>query len=115
MATRRKSGAGLPVDLPRVRRALAELNRIAREHPEAFNRDRAGWEGVLAEDEEMADSKVVAFRFPPALQDRIDGYAERLSTRAGVEVTRAQVVKKLLALGLDAAEAEETATRKQKR
>ena len=63
----------------------------------------------------MADSKVVAFRFPPELQQRIDSYAARLSERAGVEVTRAQVVKKLLALGLDAAEAAEKAQGKRKR
>ena len=115
MAARGKGGAGPSVDLPRVRRALAELDRIAREHPEAFNRDRASWEGVLAEDEEMADSKPWAFRFPPELQERIDRYAARASERAGVEVSRAQVVKKLLALGLEVAEVEAKSAGKRKR
>ena len=115
MAPRGKRGADGPVDLARVRRALAELDRIEREHPEAFDRDRAGWEAVLNEDEEMADSKVVAFRFPPELQERIDRYSARLSARAGVEVTRAQVVKKLITLGLDTAEGEEDTAKKRKK
>ena len=113
MAHRR--GAGPPVDLPGVRRALAELDRLEREHPHAFDKELAGWEAVLKEDEEMADSKVVAFRFPPELQSRIDGYAMRLSKRAGVEVTRAQVVKKLITVGLEVVESEEGASKKRKR
>jgi hypothetical protein len=55
----------------------------------------------------MADSKVIAFRFEPELMQRIDRYAARVSELAGIKQTRAQVVKKLLALGLDAAEKQE--------
>ena len=53
----------------------------------------------------MAESKVITFRFPAELIERIDRYGAELSAQTGVELTRTQVVKKLLALGIEAAAA----------
>jgi hypothetical protein len=106
MARRRRSTKP-PVDLARARRAQAKLDRLVREHPQLVGerspQNRAGWEAALEESEEMAESKVITFRFPAELIERIDRYGAALSEQAGVELTRTQVVKKLLTIGLDAA------------
>ena len=47
------------------------------------------------------NTKTTSFRFSEALLARIDAYAERLSTEAGVPVSRAAAAAKLLALALD--------------
>jgi len=103
----RKNGG--TVDLAGVRRARAELDRLAREHPqligESSEENRAGWEATLQEDE-MTESQVIAFRFPPELVQRIERYSRHLSQLAGVEVPRTRVVLKLLELGLDHVEPE---------
>jgi hypothetical protein len=55
----------------------------------------------------MAESKVWAFRLPRDLARRIERHAARAAERAGVEVSRAAIVKKLLVLGLEVEEARE--------
>ena len=104
-----------PVDLGAVRDARRRLRELAKKHPElrgtSSPRNRAGWEAALQENE-MVESKVISFRFPDELMERIDGYAAKLSERAGVEVPRSRVVLKLIRIALDQVEAEEKPKRK---
>ena len=97
------------VDLPRARRALAELDRLAAEHPEAFRLSAGEWERVLSEDTNMTKSEagpsqMTAFRLPVEMVKRIDAHADRLAKLTGLKVSRADVVKMLLARALDGAE-----------
>jgi|GEM_PF-3153334 len=54
----------------------------------------------------MTETKVTAFRFPDELMARIDRYGVNLAAQTGIDLTRAQVVKKLIALALDHVEPE---------
>ena len=109
MSIRGKRPRALLVDLPRVRRALAELDRLADEHPgltgPSSAENRAGWEAVLQEDE-MVAAKMVAFRLHKELIERLDAYAERMAAQTGITVTRSDVAKKLITEGLARAESE---------
>jgi hypothetical protein len=98
------------VDLPRVKRALAKLDRLARKHPEAFRLNAREWERVLEEDE-MVAAKMVAFRLPEELIEQLEKYAARLAAETGITVTLSDVIRKLLAEGVSRA----AAKRKRKR
>jgi hypothetical protein len=102
------------VDLPRVRRALAELDRLAQEQPEAFRLTVEEWRAVLAEDERMAVTKVVALRLPDDVLERVDAHARRLRELTGLEPSRAEVLKLLIERGLHSVEAAATELDKHK-
>ena len=104
------------VDLPRARRALEQLDRLAAEHPHLLGQrgpaNRAGWENLLQHldppthgDPMAADTKLIAFRLPTSLVERIDAHAAALAAQTGLEVTRTDTAKMLLVRALDAAEA----------
>jgi hypothetical protein len=103
-ASRRKGGAGNVVDLPRARRALAALDRLAEAHPEAFRLNEQQWRAVLAEGESMTVSKVVPVRLSDAMIKRIDAHAARLRELTGLEPSRSDVVRLLVERGLSAVE-----------
>jgi hypothetical protein len=104
------------VDLARVRRARAELDRLAVEHPELVDLAARGagnlarWiaalEGLDGEPMETNDAQM-ALRLPSGLVERIDRELDRLRTvyPAGVVLTRADVVRMLLIQALDRLEA----------
>jgi hypothetical protein len=104
------------VDLARARRALAELDRIAREHPELVDHTRANaeaWEADLPHLLQPEDPETMAtnqhqqsFRFPDDLIARIDGYGERLAKVTGLQVSRADAIRSLVTRALDAIDAE---------
>jgi hypothetical protein len=54
----------------------------------------------------MPIAKVVPVRIPDPLLARIDAHRERLRKQTGLEPSRSEVVKMLVARGLDAVEAE---------
>ena len=61
----------------------------------------------------MSDTlKLTAFRLSAALLKRLDRQAQRVSQQTGNPTSRADVVRTLLARGLDAAEAESTRKKK---
>jgi hypothetical protein len=94
-----------PIDLPRIRAALARLDALALEHPEAFGgRTAQQWTTILEESEAMVDdSKVVGFRLPQVLLDRIDAFGAQFSAaNAGLEISRSDAVRLLLTRALDA-------------
>ena len=101
-----------PVDLDRVRAALARLDRLAADHPELLHGDggpvppddaEAAWIDTL---EQAMNDKQVAFRLPSELVGRLDEYAEQMRREnPGMRVTRADVVRMLLSRGLARVEA----------
>jgi hypothetical protein len=97
------------IDWKRARAAQDDLRRLAHAHPELLGTasapNRAAWEAVLSEDE-MAATKMVAFRLTTDMVKRLDAHAARLKAMTGLEVTRADVVKLLLGRGLDVVERE---------
>jgi predicted DNA-binding protein len=100
-----------PIDLKAVREARRRLRQLAKEHPELTGplgpQNRAGWEAELQEDERMSGTRMVSFRLPEELVDRIDALAARRSEAAGVPgaVGRVDIVKLALQSGLEAMEA----------
>lgn len=110
------TGPGRVVDLPRMRRALAELDRIARDHLELVDPSRASaadWEAALPDLLQPEDPETMAqnqhqqsFRFPDDLIARIDGYGERLAKVTGLQVSRADAIRSLVTRALDAIDAE---------
>jgi hypothetical protein len=97
--------AGAVVDLPRVRRALARLDEIAREHPEAFDPDR-----LPATPEALAKAMrrrpgrppsadptvTVTMRLPGSLLAAVDAALEELRRRRP-RATRQDVIREALA------------------
>lgn len=57
----------------------------------------AEWEGVLKPEE----TRQTAFRLPVSLIDRLDGYCANTAKRTGIQVSRTDVVRALITLGLD--------------
>lgn len=106
-----------PIDLARVRAAVGALRALVKAHPhlagESGSNNRAGWESVLEKDAAMA-TKMTAFRLPEELLARLDAHADRLAKATGLAVTRVDVVKLLLARGLDAVEKEPGAGKRRK-
>lgn len=104
------------VDLEAVKRARRRLEKLAKEHPqltgEGSEKNRDGWLTTLEEDA-MANTTQYTFRLTDEIIERLDAYAERLSEETGLEVNRADVVKRLLTKGLEAVEKpKKTAPRK---
>jgi hypothetical protein len=101
---RPQRSAGKVADLPRVRRALDKLDRLAVEHPEAFRLTAQEWRAALAEDKRMTVSKVVAVRLPDSLIARVEAHARRLQELTGLAPSRSEVVKLLVERGLASVE-----------
>lgn len=101
------------VDLPRVRAALAELDRLALAHPELCGQrgpgNVAGWRAELETmegDNVATNDKQTAMRIPAELLDRLDRLAEVWrAERPGFRTTRSDVLRVLLLEALDRAEA----------
>ena len=98
------------IDWRRARAAQDDLKALAVAHPELTDassaKNRAAWEGALLEGEDMAATKMVAFRLASDMVERLDAHAARLAAMTGLTVTRADVVKLLLGRGLDVVERE---------
>jgi DNA-binding ferritin-like protein len=56
----------------------------------------------------MGNTPTTSFRLAPELLERLDRYAERLATAAGVPVSRAAAAAKLLTTALDQVELPQT-------
>jgi hypothetical protein len=117
-----------PVDLARVRRAMAGLDALAVAHPELIDREAAGedngagWEATLRDLDDLDDSEDpdeedpmptegIPVRVPPELLDRcaalVPALAEVPELRAAAgKMNRAAVLRLALLRGLDAMEAE---------
>jgi hypothetical protein len=97
----------MPIDLYTARDARRRLRLLAVIHPELLgpsgHENRAGWEAALKVDE-MTTHPTTGFRLAPELLARIDAYAERLSASAGIPVSRAAAVVKLLSERLEEVE-----------
>lgn len=103
-----------PIDLDAVRQARAALTKLAEDFPELVGEpdesNRALWEEAL--EEILATKKTgavseeqIVVRLPKALLDRVDAYAERLrDEQPGPAWRRSDVVRMLLAKGLDSVE-----------
>ena len=95
------------VDLGLVRDGRRRLEQLTKEHPrltgEPGEKNRDGWLTTLEEDA-MANTTQYTFRLSDELIERLDAYAGRLSEETGLEVNRADVVKRLLTKGLEAVE-----------
>jgi hypothetical protein len=106
------------VDLARVRRARAELDRLALEHPELVDLTARGagnldlWIAALerAEVDTMeANDAQSALRLPAALVERIDREADRMRAAypPGVRLTRADVMRMLLLQAIERLDVEQ--------
>ena len=112
------TGPRRPVDLGRVRAALATLDRVAREHPELVDHNAANvaaWEAALPdilEPQEPPETMAAinqhqqSFRFPDELIARIDAYAEALERETGLQVSRNDALRSLVVRALKAIDAE---------
>lgn len=100
------------VDLPRVRAALAALDRLVEAHPglrcEPSANNRAAW---LVELEQLkgesvaTNDKQTAIRLPSELLERVDRLAAQWQAeRPGQRVARSDVLRVLLLQALDTAE-----------
>ena len=103
-----------PIDLARVRRGLAELDRLAQAHPELVTGaagDPETWERLLREAGMGNEGKTqqLAIRLPVDLIDRIDRYAAWCTSELEglAEVTRSDVVRVVLDRGIASIEAME--------
>lgn len=106
---------GRPVDLPRVRRALASLDRIANDNPGMIHRGATSaeqWTAELetifaeAERKAMTDNETEAqhqqsMRFPAGMLAQIDAYAEAMAQTTGLRMNRAAAVRALVKKGLE--------------
>lgn len=107
------TGGAVVIDLPRVRAALAELDRLIEAHPELCGKpsadNRAAWVAELETMEGASvatNDKQTAIRLPSELLDRIDRLAARWEAeRPGQRVARSDVLRVLVLQGLDLAEA----------
>ena len=104
-----------PIDLDAVRQARDALAKLAEDFPELVGEpgesNRAVWEEAL--EDILATKKTgavseeqIVVRLPKTLLDRVDAYADRLrEEQAGPAWRRSDVVRLLLAKGLDGVEA----------
>ena len=112
------------VDLPRVARAMAELDRIAEDHPELLGVSTPEeWAETLSSVErgntgtgDMADAtKHVGFRLDTGLLARMDAFAEVIGEREqGRALTRTAALHRLLLASLRAAEENYSEAERQK-
>jgi hypothetical protein len=104
------------IDLGKVKRGFAALDRVAETYPEVVGRGKtepAEWVRILRE-AGMSDEKVtqqLAIRLSVELIARVDRYATHITGElAGLaEVTRSDVVRVVLDRGLAAIEREQAA------
>ena len=104
-----------PIDLDAVRQARDALAKLAEDFPELVGEpgesNRAVWEealeDILATKKTSAVSEEqIVVRLPKTLLDLVDAYADRLrEEQAGPAWRRSDVVRLLLAKGLDGVEA----------
>ena len=102
------------VDLGRVARGLAKLDRIAQDHPELVSlglrgpANQAAWERELAGGESVGRTEQTAFRLPVELLERIDHIANLATVESGglARITRTDVVRVLVSRALASIEAE---------
>ena len=97
------------LDLPAIKNSLANLDRIAAEHPELLGESSAAeWEATLKEHITEQPTKKTktpqAIRLPDELLDRVDAYAARLESEIHISVSRSDAIRRLLVLGLEDAE-----------
>ena len=95
-----------PVDLAKVREALAGLDDLAQRRPDLVGTPTSDPEAVAAILATLEDSvqndRSVTFRLPSALVKRIDAYAEVLREQTpGMRVSRTDAVRVLLTMSLD--------------
>ena len=94
---------GTPIDLPKMRRILAKLDRLAEQHPELVSdqpTDPKAWEQILEHDD-MARTNQIGVRVDDALLQALDAYAAKLSAdNPGMNMTRADAIRVLLTRGL---------------
>lgn len=96
------------VDLAAVLASRERLRALVEAHPELRGERSAenvdGWEAILREDEaHMGKTTQFGFRLSDALVERLDAYVEQMrATAPGMDVTRADAVRVLLTLALDA-------------
>lgn len=100
------------MSLPRIRRALGALDKLAAEHPAALEGKSAEqWEAILRRDEEdmaktnkpKTQTEQFVIRLSGDLAGRVDAYGEELRrTHPGPAWNRSDVVRFLLAKALDA-------------
>jgi len=104
---------GEEIDLGRVRRALAELDRLVEEHPEltsAEAQERLS-EALPAalEDQDMANKDEVFLRLPEGTLDRAEALIADIKKHPALQaarVSRALVLRLALLRGLDELERE---------
>jgi len=112
------AAATSPVDLPRIRRLLTELDAHLDGHPEIRDRtaDMLAGElpcppltgGTMTMTTDDDPTKLTAFRLPQSLIARLDRCAAKVAeTTPWAKVTRADVARMALIRGLDAWEAEQ--------
>ncbi|MBI5538015.1 MAG: hypothetical protein HY898_35155 [Deltaproteobacteria bacterium] len=102
------------VDLPRVRAALARLDALAAEHPEAFaGRTAADWIDTLQENDTMQTvakgrpvegaepTTQIAIRVPASLLAQLDAFAAE-HAQPGLALTRSDAVRMIMASAFDA-------------
>jgi hypothetical protein len=111
---------GGPVPIAALRRLRRRLEALALAHPELVGpsspESEAGWLAVLEENERMSPvTKTTGFRLSDELLARIDAHARDLSALAGVPISRAAVVVKLLTERLDQIDAEAKKARRTRR
>ncbi|MBI2377535.1 MAG: hypothetical protein HYV07_26275 [Deltaproteobacteria bacterium] len=97
-------------DLEGIRKGLARLDEIAREHPELVDSTRSSetgadaWERTLAEQEaqDMADP-IFQFRLDRVLVERLDRYADWLGAQnPAFRVSRSAALRQAVIYALDA-------------
>jgi hypothetical protein len=104
---------GETIDLERVRRALTELDRLVREHPdltsqEAQERLSEAFPAVM-EDETMANDEAVSLRLPAGTMERAEALIAELKKHPALQaarVSRAFVLRLALLRGLEELERE---------
>lgn len=97
------------VNLPRVRAALGELDRLVADNPQLCESTRAAQLGAWLEttggDNVATNDKQTAIRIPAELNDRLDRIAELWrAERPGLRMTRSDVHRILLMQALERAE-----------
>lgn len=95
-----------PVNLGRVRRALARLDALAAARGDLFDPTAAGRADLdaltLTLEESMPQDSRVAFRLPADILERVDRYADKLAREnPGMRVSRSDAVRMLLTRALD--------------
>ena len=104
---------GEEIDLGRVRRALAELDRLVEEHPELTSTEAQERLSealpAVVEDDDVANDEAVSLRLPAGTMDRAEALISELKKHPALQaarVSRALVLRLALLRGLDELERE---------